>query len=48
MSNKCISQTRKELERYATFGQINGKAIVHLETITYSSPREFAWLQAST
>jgi hypothetical protein len=32
MSNKCISQTRKELGRYATYGQINGKAIVYLET----------------
>jgi hypothetical protein len=32
MSNKCISQTRKELERYAMYGQINGKEISHLET----------------
>jgi hypothetical protein len=32
MSNKCISQTRKELERYARYGQIDGKAIAHLET----------------
>jgi hypothetical protein len=32
MSNKSISQTIKELERYATYGQINEKAIAHLET----------------
>jgi len=32
MLNKCISQTRKELESYATYEHINGKAIAHLET----------------
>jgi hypothetical protein len=32
MLNKLISQTIKELERYAMYGQINEKTIVHLET----------------
>ncbi len=31
MSNKCISQTRKELERYATYRQINGKDMPHMD-----------------
>jgi hypothetical protein len=31
MSNKCISQTRKELERYATYRQINRKDMPHMD-----------------